>query len=158
MLKICLNSQVPLRINHHHHHYFLCQPHLTDDVTKFICLCLLYSFFGKLWCRSRITTYASNTERQLADYAYKAVLNKFATLNIDLFASRINTKCRTYIWHRDPNAYSMNAFTISWTNFCFYSFPQFAAILKSLSNIISDNAVGIMVAPQWPTQTVVPSI
>lgn len=92
-------------------------------------------------------------EWQLANYAYLEIVTKFGTPNIDLFASRINNKCPRFVsWHRDPNAYAVNAFTISWSNFNFYAFPPFTMILKSLRKIISDNAKGIMVVPYWPTQ------
>lgn len=92
-------------------------------------------------------------EWQLADYAYQYqdIINNFSAPNIDLFACRINIKCPTYLsWHRDPDAYAVNAFTISWTNFFSYAFPPFTMILKALRKIISVRATGIMIVPQWP--------
>ncbi|CAH2108885.1 unnamed protein product [Euphydryas editha] len=45
----------------------------------------------------------------------------------------------------DPDAFTIDAFTISWSNFYFYSFPPFTVILKALRKIINDRAKGIMV-------------
>lgn len=137
-------------------------PHLTD-VTK-----QLWQ-----WCETRqITVFASyirssenvvadaesrrihpDIEWQLADYAFKDIVVNLGRPQIDLFASRTNNKCAKYVsWHRDPDAYAINAFTISWTGLNFYAFPPFTMILKCLRKIITDEARGIMVVPQWPTQ------
>jgi hypothetical protein len=73
--------------------------------------------------------------------------------SIDLFASRLNNKCETYIaWNRDPGAYTINAFSISWKDLNFYAFPPFSIILKVLRKIATDKAEGIVVAPLRPTQ------
>ena len=45
-------------------------------------------------------------------------------LDIDLFASRINKqykKCASY--RPDPDAIAINAFSLDWANFEFYTFP-----------------------------------
>ncbi|KAH9640446.1 hypothetical protein HF086_018112 [Spodoptera exigua] len=92
-------------------------------------------------------------EWQLADYAYHKIEATFGSPDIDLFASRLNNKCQRYVsWHRDPDAYAVNSFTISWSDFYFYAFPPFTMILKSLRKILLDRAEGIMVVPHWPTQ------
>lgn len=130
-------------------------PHLTD-VTK-----QLWQ-----WCEHKnlyvFASYVSSSENfeadresrrthpdiewQLADYAYHKICTKFGFPNIDLFASRLNNKCPRYVsWHRDPDAYAVNAFTISWSELYFYMFPPFTVILKSLRKIQTDNAKGIMV-------------
>lgn len=92
-------------------------------------------------------------EWELAQYAFEEIISKFGTPNIDLFASRINKKCNRYIsWHADPDAWAVNAFTVSWSNFYFYAFPPFTMILKTLRKIITDKAKGILIVPLWPTQ------
>jgi hypothetical protein len=51
------------------------------------------------------------------------------TPSIDLFASRLNYKCKPYVAFRpDPEAQAINAFHISWVNMCFYAFPPFCII------------------------------
>lgn len=72
---------------------------------------------------------------------------------MDLFASRTNAKCTQCIsWKPDPDAVTVDAFTVSWNNTFFYAFPPFALILKCLRKIIDDNAIGILVFPYWPGQ------
>lgn len=92
-------------------------------------------------------------EWELADWAFQKIVTLFGTPEVDLFASRINKKCIKYVsWHRDPDAMTINAFTISWNNCYFYAFPPFSIILKTLRKIISDKARGIVIVPLWPTQ------
>ena len=72
---------------------------------------------------------------------------------IDLFASRLNKKFEKYCaFHPDPDAIVIDAFSISWSNLKFYSFPPFSCILKALQKIIPDQTTGIFVAPNWMTQ------
>lgn len=95
----------------------------------------------------------SDVEWELANYAFELICNTFNQPDIDLFASRVNKKCPLFVsWHKDPDAYKVDAFTISWENFHFYAFPPFSVILKVLQKIIHDKAEGIVVVPRWPTQ------
>lgn len=92
-------------------------------------------------------------EWELNDYAFQKIIKKFGNPEIDIFASRINKKCKKYVsWNRDPDAFAINAFTISWSRFFFYGFPPFSMILKTIRKIIQDRATGILVVPLWPTQ------
>uniref|UniRef100_A0ABD2WYL6 Uncharacterized protein n=1 Tax=Trichogramma kaykai TaxID=54128 RepID=A0ABD2WYL6_9HYME len=95
-----------------------------------------------------------DTEWELASYAFKRVVHIFGTPNIDLFASRVNWKCKRYCsWYRDPDAKFIDAFTISWANVYFYAFPPFAIIAKVLRKIILDKACGVVIVPYWTSQT-----
>ena len=101
------------------------------------------------WCESRkifvFASYIKSADNQIADaesrrihpdiqwelseYAYNTIVKKFGKPTIDLFASRINKKCNIYVsWHRDPDAYTVNAFTKNWSNYSFYAFPPFSMI------------------------------
>ncbi|XP_063366186.1 uncharacterized protein LOC134654648 isoform X1 [Cydia amplana] len=94
-----------------------------------------------------------DTEWELAGKYFKQIVKKFGTCSIDLFASRINTKCKTFCSrYPDPEASVVDAFTISWEKEHFYAFPPFAVILPVLRKIINDKATGIVVVPNWPTQ------
>lgn len=94
-----------------------------------------------------------DTEWELSKDAFRTVLNTFGLPSIDLFASRINRKCvRFYSRYPDPDAESVDAFTVSWRNEYFYAFPPFALILPTLREIINDEASGIVVVPFWPAQ------
>nr|CAH7765682.1 unnamed protein product [Callosobruchus chinensis] len=93
------------------------------------------------------------TEWELNDKYFKQIILNFGPPNIDLFASRINSKCDLFIsWHPDPDAFKVDAFTVNWKKFKFYAFPPFSMILKTLQKIIGDKAEGIVVVPYWPTQ------
>ncbi|CAB0038777.1 unnamed protein product, partial [Trichogramma brassicae] len=95
-----------------------------------------------------------DTEWELASYAFKRVVHIFGTPDIDLFASRVNSKCKRYCsWYRDPDAEFIDAFTISWANVYFYAFPPFAIIAKVLRKIILDKACGVVIVPYWTSQT-----
>lgn len=85
--------------------------------------------------------------------AFNKIVAYFGEPEVDLFASRLNTKCSSYVsWKRDPSAFNVDAFTIDWSSYYFYAFPPFSLILKSLRKIINDGAIGIMVVPYWKSQ------
>lgn len=137
-------------------------PHLTE-ITKSIWQ----------WCESRkMFIYASyipskdNTiadtesrrnhpdiEWELSNLAFDKLSSAFGQPQVDLFASRINKKCLKYVsWHKDPDAFAINAFTLDWSVFFFYAFPPISVILKTLRKIILNKATGIVVVPLWETQ------
>lgn len=137
-------------------------PHLTD-VTKQLwqwCECRRLHVMASYIKSSDNTTADAESRRvhpdiewELADWEYQDIISVFGVPQVDLFASRINKKCYNYIsWHRDPDAMSIDAFTVSWTDYCFYAFPPFSIILRTLRKIITDRARGIMIVPLWPTQ------
>lgn len=125
------------------------------------------------WCETRsITLYASyipskdnveadtlsrtanlDTEWELSPLVFSEIVEKFGIPEIDLFASRSNAKLGRYVaWHKDPEAESMDAFSINWRSLYFYAFPPFAILLRTLRKLVTDRAVGIVVAPLWPSQ------
>eukprot|EP00794_Sanderia_malayensis_P014717 gene14717-16247_t len=73
---------------------------------------------------------------------------------MDLFASRLNKQFHYYCSFRpDPEALFIDAFSISWSNVKFYCFPPFSCILKTIQKIKRDHAEGIVVVPDWSTQS-----
>ena len=93
-------------------------------------------------------------EWSLAQNIFSNVTKMFGTPSIDLFASRLNKKCeRYYSWRKDPEALAVDAFTRDWgSEPCFWAFPPFALILKTLKKIKTDEATGLMVVANWPNQ------
>lgn len=92
-------------------------------------------------------------EFSLSTQAFNRIIEKFGQPDIDLFASRLNTKCIKFIsYQRDPDACGINAFTVNWSTFYFYAFPPFSIILKVLRKVIEEKARGIIIVPLWPTQ------
>lgn len=72
---------------------------------------------------------------------------------IDLFASRLNHQIKTYVsWEPDPQCSAVDAFSISWAELDFYAFPPFSLIGPVLAKCRQENALGIMIMPQWTTQ------
>lgn len=54
------------------------------------------------------------TEFELSDTAFQKIVKKFSYPDIDLFASRINAKCKDYVsWTRDPSSIAVGAFMLS---------------------------------------------
>ncbi|CAH2096873.1 unnamed protein product [Euphydryas editha] len=87
-------------------------------------------------------------ELSLSNVTYQNIVRALGELDIDLFAFRTNTKCKTYVsWHPDPDASCVDAFTINWHNINFYAFPPFTLILRCLQKIVNDEACGILVFP-----------
>ncbi|KAL7304019.1 hypothetical protein TKK_0003489 [Trichogramma kaykai] len=98
-----------------------------------------------------------DTEWELSDKAFKRIESDFGPFDVDLFASRLNNKCKTFCsWHQDPDALITDAFTIPWKNKKFYAFPPFSLILKTLRKIINEEAEGVVVVPCWKTQPCYP--
>lgn len=95
----------------------------------------------------------TETEFELSDVVFRQITEKFSYPDIDLFASRINAKCRNYVsWLRDPGSMAVDAFTLNWKNFFFYAFPPFILVTRVLQKIRAERAEGIVVVPQWPAQ------
>ncbi|KAJ8930178.1 hypothetical protein NQ314_017042 [Rhamnusium bicolor] len=102
--------------------------------------------------RASRTTH-KETEWSLANYAFEEITTTFDYPDIDLFASRINTKCPKFVsWMRDLEAYKIDAFTLNWNLFYFYAFPPFSMVLRVMQKIITDRAEGIVVIPLWTSQ------
>lgn len=97
--------------------------------------------------------YNIDTEWELAEFAFDQIENKFGPFDIDLFASRTNKKCTVYCsWQRDAEAAYINAFTIDWRLFRWYSFPPFSLIPRVLRKIRDEKTTGVLVVPYWPSQ------
>lgn len=96
----------------------------------------------------------SETKWELAPLAFQKLEHTFGCFEIDLFASSANKKCKKFIsLKQDPNSYAIDSFTVIWTKYKFYAFPQFSVILRTLQKIITDRAEGLLVVPYWPTQS-----
>jgi len=73
--------------------------------------------------------------------------------DIDLFATRLNNQLDQYISYKpDPNCVAVDAFTTSWKTLKFYAFPPFICLPRVIQKICNDQAIGILVVPDWPNQ------
>ena len=87
----------------------------------------------------------------------------FQSLNIfpdtDLFASRLNSQLEKYVSYRpDPVAVVVDAFSLSWRDITFYTFPPFSVVSRVLQKVQQDEALGVLVVPDWPTQARYPVV
>ena len=96
----------------------------------------------------------TRTEWKLNEDDFNRVIEYFLFQpNVDLFASRINTQlARFFAYRPDPEAEAIDAFTLSWGSIKFYAFPPFNCIDRVLQKVIEDEATGILVVPDWPSQ------
>ena len=96
----------------------------------------------------------TRTEWKLNEDDFNRVIEYFLFQpNVDLFASRINTQlARFFAYRPDPEAEAIDAFTLSWGSIKFYAFPPFNCIDRVLQKVIEDEATGILIVPDWPSQ------
>ena len=89
-----------------------------------------------------------------------AVLSRLSfKCDIDLFASRLNFQISPYVSYRpDPDAYAVDAFTLTWSSFTFYAFPPFSIIPQVLQKVSQDRATGLLIIPFWPSHAFFPSV
>ena len=91
-------------------------------------------------------------ERILNQKKFTKILSKFQFQpEVDVFASRLIAQLPVS-YHPDLEAMHINAFSISWQDRPFYTFPPLAVIGKVLHEIVLEVARRIIVAPNWQTQ------
>ena len=92
-------------------------------------------------------------EWELSPQAFREIWNRFGEMEVDLFATRKNSKCKYFCsWHKDPEALCIDAFTFKWDSLNFFAFPPFSLILRTLRKIQIDQACGVLVVPDWRAQ------
>ncbi len=84
---------------------------------------------------------------------HQAVQHFRFSVDIDCFATRINTQVEQYASRKpDPFATHINAFSFNWNPYNCYIFPPFSVINKVLQKIRIDQATVLGVFPRWTTQ------
>ena len=100
-----------------------------------------------------------DTEWSLSQNVFNAIRSIHPEMSIDLFASRTNHKIARYVSRRpDPDAYAIDAFTMTWTNEMFYMFPPFSLIGRILQKVQEEKSRAVLIAPIWKTQSWWPSL
>ena len=85
---------------------------------------------------------------------FNFVCSQWGQPTIDLFASRFNTKCTSFVsWKFDPEASFTDAFTVNWTEHFVYAFPPFILLNRVIQKMTAENVQGIVIAPDWTVQT-----
>ena len=94
-----------------------------------------------------------DSEWELSPKVFHNVVCNFGQPEIDIFATKLNKKCKNYISRfPDPDAWQIDSFTTNWSSFYFYAFPLFNLITKVLEKIRQEKAEGILVVPKWQNQ------
>ena len=102
--------------------------------------------------KSRI--FDDKTEWKLNTEVFRKIVQQFTVPNIDLFASRLNCQLKQFVsWLPDPDAAFIDAFSLDWSKFTFYAFPPFSLVSRVLQKVEDDRASGILVLPNWSTQS-----
>ena len=71
------------------------------------------------------------------------IVQLFGRPDIDLFASRLNNKCKRYVsWYRDPHAEHVDAFSISWHDTYSYIFPPFSLLGRCVQKVRQGESKG----------------
>jgi len=93
------------------------------------------------------------TEWALKFPVFRKVVDTLGSVDIDLFASKLNFKLTSYVsWKPDPQAFCTNAFSIDWNPLNFYAFPPFSVISQTVRKVADNRAEGIIIVPLWTTQ------
>ena len=104
-------------------------------------------------------TINTDTEWSLTSDIFSEIKQVFLDITVDLFASRLNNQMESYVSRRpDPNAYAIDAFTLTWADKLFFIFPPFSLLGRVLQKVHSDRTEAVLVAPIWPTQAWWPSL
>ena len=92
------------------------------------------------------------TEWSLHPEVFKAICSRWHQSQVDLFATRFNNKLPQFVSPvPDPQAWAVDALSLSWKNLDPYAFPP-AAILGKVVEKLQDYTCNriILIAPGWP--------
>ena len=103
--------------------------------------------------------YSDNVEWMLNREVVQNIMSLWDKPELDMFASRLSKQLDRYVsWRADPDAESVDAFSMSWENIYFYAFPPFSLIPRLMTKLREDHSECILVAPIWFTQTWFPTV
>ena len=111
------------------------------------------------WQISTPVCFTENMEWALNTDVFANIVHTFFLPERDLFAFALNYKVQKYVsWLPDPNAYAVDAFTITWKDLQFYAFPPFSILPPVLAKIVADHATCLLIIPKWTTQSWFPQV
>ncbi|KAK6048632.1 hypothetical protein COOONC_13863 [Cooperia oncophora] len=89
----------------------------------------------------------------LDEEVVRSLFRKWGTPDIDLFASRVNSKCKKFFsFLPDPLCLAVDAFKQTWSGIYAYAFPPFNMVGRVVSKAVRERARLILVCPEWPSQ------
>ena len=100
-----------------------------------------------------------STEWSLHPQVFKQVCQLWGTPQIDLMATSLNHKLALYVSpFPDPQAYAVDAMSLSWENMDAYLFPPWPLIHQVLLKLQSHNCVLTVILPLWPNSAWFPLV
>ena len=129
----------------------------------------------KIWCWAEkrniwlTASYIKGKDNQVADHysrhfhdhlewelnskIYEHVCSQWGTPTVDLFASRHNYKCERYVsWHPEPEAWRVDAFSLTWDSEFYYAFPPFSLVARVARKLLHEKSHAVLIAPEWTGQ------
>ena len=84
----------------------------------------------------------------------RSVFAIWDTPNVDLFATRFNSQCPTFVSPApDPSAIDVDALSISWEGMNAYAYPPHQIMTQVLTKVRETKSLSlILIAPMWPKQ------
>jgi len=95
------------------------------------------------------------TEWSLHPEVVKSIFNMWGTPHVDLFATRHNFKCQTFVSPvPDPMALDTDALSLSWEGMSAYAYPPHQIMPQVLIQFLRTKACRlILIAPRWLNQS-----
>ena len=94
-----------------------------------------------------------STEWFLSPQVFKQISKIWESPQVDLFATRLNTKLPLYVSPiLDPQAWAVDALNIQWENLVAYAFPPTALLPKVVQKLQSQMCRLLLIAPGWPSK------
>ena len=100
-----------------------------------------------------------STEWSLHPQTFQMVSQLWEVPMLDLFATRLNNKLPVFVSPvPDPQAYAIDALSISWDSLIAYAFPPPALLPAVLGKVRRHSCIIILIAPAWPNRAWFPDL
>ena len=94
-----------------------------------------------------------STEWSLFPQVFKQISKIWESPQVDLFATRLNTKLPLYVSPiPDPQAWAVDALNVRWENLVAYAYPTTALLPKVVQKLQSQMCRLLLIAPGWPSK------
>ena len=99
------------------------------------------------------------TEWTLVHQVLEPIWSIWFKPQVDIFATRFSRRLPLFVSPvPDPQAWAVDALSISWTNLSAYAFPPFPILGKVIRKVRADKATVILIAPKWESQPWFPDL
>ena len=97
-----------------------------------------------------------SAEWKLSSKVFKKVAQRLGPVNVDLFATCLNTQLSRYMsWRPDPFVMATDALQASWQGIQGYAFCLISRFLRKL---VEEQTTVLLIAPRWPHQAWYPAL